>query len=859
MSLAAGTRLGPYEIAALLGAGGMGEVYRARDARLGRDVAIKVLPSLMANDPDRLRRFEVEAKAAVALPHPNVLAVLDVGRHDGMPYVVSELLEGETLGERMRNALPLRKVLDLGAQIARGLAAAHDKGIVHRDLKPANLFVTRDGGVKILDFGLAKLVQPETLDSDAATRTAGADPGTTPGAILGTVGYMSPEQVKGLPADYRSDIFSFGVILFEMLAGRRAFQGETAPETMTAILRHDPLETEAAQGLPPGLARIARRCLQKDPSERFQSTHDLAFDLASLTEVSATAQGAAPVVSRRRRLVLVGGGLLLLAAISFLAGRRLHPAPTILRYHTLTTRQGVVWSGRFAPDGDTIIYSAEWPGRPMEVFSTWGTGATSRPLGLTDAKVLAVSPQGELAVILRPYLTSMWMHRGTLARVPVAGGTPRELAEDVQDADWSPDGQSLAAVRWVEDRCRLEYPLGTPLYEPAPPTWVSHVRVSPRGDRLAFAEHTVPGDTGGVVVVMEVHGGRRAVSRRLRTLAGLSWSPGDGTLFFSDASGGSDAGIFRMAGGGESMVLQAGAYMALLDAGRTERLLTGRASYTTVITGHAPGFGHEQDLSESDHSFISDLSADGTTLVGTVQDSGVSIGGAVFLRRTDGSPSVRLGDGDALALSRNGKWVLARLSGKPPETLVVLPTGAGEVRELPRGEIDHYFEGDWFPDSGKVLFQAATKGRGQRLFVQDVAGGLPRAISAEGYSLPPLGSSVSPDGRRATVFGPDGTPLLQPLEGGEPLPIAGLAAGDVPVAWTTDGRGLFSYNADEDTPRLQRLDLVTGRTQLLHEVMSARPTGMIGQYRILVSANGRSYVYSYSRVRVDLMLVEGLP
>ena len=300
MSLAAGTRLGPYEILSLLGSGGMGEVYRARDARLGRDVAVKVLPSLVADDPDRLRRFEVEAKAAGALNHPNVLAVLDVGQHNGAPYVVSELLEGETLGERMRSALPLRKVLDFGAQIARGLAAAHEKGIVHRDLKPANLLVTRDGRIKILDFGLAKLVLPETEDPDAATLT-GADPATTPGAILGTVGYMSPEQVKGLRADYRSDIFSFGVILYEMLAGRRAFQGETAPETMTAILRHDPLETEGARGLPPGLARIVRRCLQKDPGERFQSTQDLAFDLASLTETSAGERAALLPATRRWR------------------------------------------------------------------------------------------------------------------------------------------------------------------------------------------------------------------------------------------------------------------------------------------------------------------------------------------------------------------------------------------------------------------------------------------------------------------------------------------------------------------------------------------------------------------------------
>jgi len=856
MTLAAGARLGPYEIVSLLGSGGMGEVYRARDARLGRDVAIKVLPSLVVDDPDRLRRFEVEAKAAGALNHPNVLAVLDVGRHDGAPYVVSELLEGETLGERMRNALPLRKVLDLGAQIARGLAAAHEKGIVHRDLKPANLFVTRDGRIKILDFGLAKLVLPETDDPEAATQTAG-DPGTTPGAILGTVGYMSPEQVKGLRADHRSDIFSFGVILFEMLAGRRAFQGETAPETMTAILRHDPLETEAARGLPPGLARIVRRCLQKDPSERFQSTHDLAFDLASLTEASATEHPALPRSARRWRPILAAAGVVLLAAAALVTGLRLRPAPGFPLFHRLTTRQGAVMSARFAPDGETIVYSAEWAGRPLEVFSTWGTSATSRPLGLTDAKVLAISRLGELAVTLRPRLTTVWTHQGTLARVPLAGGTPRELAEDVQDADWSPDGQSLAVVRWIDGRCRIEYPLGTLLYEPTPPAWVSYVRVSPQGDRLAFAEHPTPGDLRGVAVIMDLKGGRRPASGEFSTLLGLAWIPDAEGLVISGTRKGAEQGVYRDTSGQERVVARSSKTMEILDAGSGGRVIARGGIISTVIMGRAPGAGHEQDLSEEDFSFVSDLSADGTTLVGTTQDAGSGPGG-MFIKRTDGTPSINLGEGDALALSRDGRWVLARLFGGSAEKLSVLPTGAGEAKELPRGELDHYFEGDFFPDAGRVLFSAAAKGAGKRLFVQDVAGGPPRAISPEGYSLPPLGSSVSPDGRRVVALGADDAPLFQPTEGGEAVPIPALEAGDLPIAWTADGRGLFFYDAAAETVSLERLDLASGRLQLIRELVPARPTGMIGHFKVLVSADGRAEVHSYSRALGDLFLIDGL-
>src|SRR6266704_3337067 len=292
MALAAGTKLGPYEIIAPLGAGGMGEVYRARDTRLGRDVAVKVLPSSFSADADRLRRFEQEACAAGALNHPNILIVHDIGTHDGSPYVVSELLEGETLRQRISGAtLPQRKVIDYALQIAHGLAAAHEKGIVHRDLKPDNLFITKDGRVKILDFGLAKLTGTADGDlSQTSIPTRRVD--TEPGKVMGTVGYMSPEQVRGRAADARSDIFSFGAILYEMLSGKRAFHGESAVETMSAILREDPPDLSVTnQSISPGLERIVRHCLEKNPEQRFHSAHDLAFDLEALSGTSATSAG----------------------------------------------------------------------------------------------------------------------------------------------------------------------------------------------------------------------------------------------------------------------------------------------------------------------------------------------------------------------------------------------------------------------------------------------------------------------------------------------------------------------------------------------------------------------------------------
>src|SRR5258706_8903754 len=395
MTIAAGSRLGPYEILAPIGAGGMGEVYRAKDARLSREVAIKVLPASFSNDADRLRRFEQEARAAGLLNHPNITAVYDIGTHEGAPYVVSELLEGETLRAALAvGKLSPRRAIDYAIQMAHGLAAAHEKGIVHRDLKPENLFVTKDGRVKILDFGLAKLTHAEeTKGQQTGMPTATA--GTEPGVVMGTLGYMAPEQVRGKPADVRSDIFSFGAILYEMLAGRRAFQGDSAADTMSAILREDPPELSLTnQNLPPGLERIIRHCLEKNPEQRFHSAHDLAFDLEALSAVSATGAPlrAAAAAPKRRVPVAIVAGAVVVAAVAgaLVAGRLAGRRP--LAVQRLTLQPGTIVGARFAPDGQTIVYGAAWNGKPFEAFSARLDSTLSRSLGLPPAGVLAGSP-----------------------------------------------------------------------------------------------------------------------------------------------------------------------------------------------------------------------------------------------------------------------------------------------------------------------------------------------------------------------------------------------------------------------------------------------------------------------------------
>ena len=435
MALTSGTRLGPYEILGAIGAGGMGEVYRARDTKLHRDVAIKILPAALAADPAACTRFEREAQAVAALSHPNILGIFDVGIEHEVPFAVMELLDGATLREQLHDgAVGPRKALEYAQQMAAGLGAAHARGITHRDLKPENIFVTRDGQIKILDFGLAKIGPSVAASGPSMLATSPALTGV--GTIVGTVGYMSPEQVRGRDVDHRSDIFSFGAILYELLAGHRAFTGDSAVETMNAILKDDPPElTGANAALPPALDRIVRRCLEKNPEERFQSARDVAFalDAVSTTRSDASLAGIPSVVAPRRTATawrvgaIVAFGLAV-GAIGFVVGTRRSTgsAPRLTR---LTFERGTIRSARFAPDGKTIVYGAAWHGQPIRMYQTRLGSPESIPLRLPDADVLAIAPSGEMAIALNRRFNN-WVSSGVLARAPLVGGSPREDRRD---------------------------------------------------------------------------------------------------------------------------------------------------------------------------------------------------------------------------------------------------------------------------------------------------------------------------------------------------------------------------------------------------------------------------------------------
>ncbi|HYV42203.1 MAG TPA: protein kinase [Thermoanaerobaculia bacterium] len=862
MTIASGSRLGPYEVLSPLGSGGMGEVYRARDSRLAREVAIKVLPASFSNDPDRLRRFEQEAKAAGLLNHPNITAVYDIGTHDGAPYVVSELLEGETLRADLAGGrLSPRKAIDYALQIAHGLAAAHEKGIVHRDLKPENLFITMDGRVKILDFGLAKLTHAEE-GAGQKTNLPTATAGTEPGVVLGTLGYMSPEQVRGKPADVRSDLFSFGAILYEMLSGKRAFQGDSAADTMSAILREDPPDLSLTnQNLPLGLERIVRHCLEKNPEQRFYSAHDLAFDLEALSGLSGPRlEPPARAVRPRQRLVRTIAFVAIAAALGLLAGRQIwkKPAASPPAFRRLTFRRGFVSSARFGPDGHTVFYAASWDGTEKpQLFSTRVENPGALRLALPDGIVEAVSRTGEMLLLHDLRFSTGYARVGTLAQAPLSGGAPRDLLEDVADADWSPDDARLAVVRAPGWRYRLEFPAGKILYETS--GWISHPRVSPTGDAVAFLDHPIFGDDRGSVAVVDRAGKRRTLSDGWESEQGLVWSPSGEEIWFTATASGTNRALQVVTLSGRRRVITSMAgTLTLQDIARDGRILVDHSNSRIGLLGLSAGQTKEQDLSGLDWSRTPILSEDGKTLIFTEEGEGGGAGYSVFLRKMDGSPPVRLGEGEGLALSPDGKWVLSALVRFPLAPLVLLPTGAGEARPLPKDSLNHdSAPARFFPNGRRVLFTGSEPGHARRAWVQDLEGGKPRPVTPEGV----VGTILSPDGRFVLARGPDQKYALYPMDSGPPRPLEGFDPNDRPLQWTADGSSVYVIDVEGTslTARVFRVGIPGGHRELWKEFTPRDPTGVQSLGRTAaVTGDGKTFVFTYSHNLSDLYAIEGL-
>jgi serine/threonine protein kinase len=796
ITISKGTRLGDYEVQSLLGSGGMGEVYRARDLRLNRDVAIKMLPAFLSSDPDRLRRFEQEARATAALNHPNILAVHQLGTHEGAPYLVSELLEGLTLREQARRGLlPIRKTIDYAIQIAHGLAAAHDKGIVHRDLKPENLFVTKDGRIKILDFGLAKLTQPKT-ESNAATRTI--EQRTEPGMVMGTVGYMAPEQVRGEVADHRSDIFSFGAILYEMLSGKQAFVRPTAADTISAILKDDPPSlSENEPPSPIALQRIVYRCLEKSASERFHSAWDLGFALEGLSTSSdsALALTGGKVKSKRPKGVMIStavAALALVAATALLVGR--HFAPTTpIRFEDVVLRRGQFWQARFAPDRRTVVYGAVFRFGEDGLYVADANTQVGRSLGIPDAGLLAVSQNGELAVLLSPHQIFQYSGNsivGTLARVPLSGGTPRAVLENVQSADWSPDGSQLAVSRYSPEQKHylLEYPLGHVLYETS--GYISDVRVAPDGNLVAFMDHPEVGDTIGAVAVVDRAGNRKTISPQSWPKSwgedGLAWSPSGKEVWITN-----QGGLWAIALSGTARpLLQIANALSLRDIAPDGTLLLYQqaSNGTSMILHKWSKPATERDLSWLDAPFVTDISEDGELVLFNEQGFGGGPEYTSFIRKTDGSPAIQLGPGRSTTISPDKHWAITT-GFKKPKQLFLVPLEVGEPRQLTEDAIDHHFA-FWMPNSTEILFVGEEPGHGFRVYQQDIHRGSPKALTPEGCAL--AGSNVSFDGK-LVLLQCSGAWMLLRIGPGTLEKVQGIQPNERVLRWTRDG-GLWVFN-----------------------------------------------------------------
>jgi Tol biopolymer transport system component len=848
-TVGAGSRIGPYEVVSFIGAGGMGEVYRAKDTRLAREVAIKLLPRSFADDPERLRRFEQEGRAAGMLNHPNILAVFDIGTHDGAPYVVSELLEGQTLRQRIDGTpMPSRKAIDCATQLARGLAAAHDKGIVHRDLKPDNVFVTREGRVKILDFGLAKMAaQPAMASAETALIGASPAPNTEVGMVLGTVSYMSPEQVRAQPADHRSDIFSFGILLYEMLTGRQAFHADSAIETMSAILKADPPRiADTVRDLPPALERIVLHCLEKSPEERFQSAGDLAFDLESLSQTSAS--GALPAhdaTTRRPWKALAAAALVAIAGAGlFYAGRATAPVSQP-EFEPLTFRRGSTQAARFAPDGRTVVYTAAWEGTPNTLYTVQPGNPESRSLDVPGI-LNSVSASGELALLLpRPGRSQV------LARMPIGGGAPREILENVAEADWGPNGEEMAVLRTEAGRQRLEFPIGRVVHEPS--GWISGVRVSRAGDRIAFAEHPVQIDNRGDIAVVDLDGNKTTLSTGWEDIGRLAWSPDDNEIWFSGSKGGIDHSLYAVTLGGKTRLLLSGAgSLGLQDVSTDGRLIVADGVRRPGIVVRAPGATEEAELGWMDYSWLVDLSDDGKYILFSEQGVAGGPGYAVYLRATDGSPAVRLGKGDAHSLSHDGRWVIA--ADLDTHTLMLLPTGAGQPRILPGHGMTGYSWAGFFPGDKQIVFAGTDKTGSTRMYLQSLDGGEERAITPEGVA--PRRNTISPDGKWLAA-GHEGVLKLFPIEGGEPRPVPGTERGDIPIRWNADGTVLYVGQGGRPM-QVIAIDFSSGVRTVLHELGPRDAVGASGLIDIRLTPDGRSYAFGYLRTLQSLYQITGV-
>ena len=849
-----------YRVLEKIGAGGMGEVFRARDERLQRDVALKVVQPTSDANQDHLRRFEQEARAAAALNHPNIVAIYDVGFEHGSPYIVSELLEGETLRSRLTvRPLSVTEAAEYAAQIVQGLIAAHDRRIIHRDLKPENLFLTRDGRVKILDFGVAKL-QPSVEESERSV--ANMTTVTKSGSILGTVAYMSPEQLRGKPVDHRSDIFSVGAILFEMLTGRRAFRGETEVDTMTAVLREDPPQRDLEESqIPAAFRQVLMHCLEKDPQNRFQSARDLGFALRTLVAVGE-GKGKFQITLRKAHshqtiawavAGLAFAGLVFTGAL-WLLGARLHRGTLEKSFRRITFEQGTVYSARFMPDGQSIIYGAAWNGAALQLYSTSTDSPQARSLEISDAGLLAVSRSNELALALhgsrRAHLET---ENGLLAISPLAGGSPRELLDNVRWADWDRNSE-LAVVHQAEGHSRLEFPIGHLLYESQ--GWISHIRFSPRGDQIAFLDHPALWDDRGSVCVTDLSGHVTVLSSGWGSEDGLAWKPDGSEIWFTAVETGYNRGLVSVNLSKQvRKLLNVPGGLTLQDVASDGRVLVSLDAERLSMAAAERNGKTVRNLSWHDWTIAKDISQNGQWVLFEDASEAAGPNYAVAIRKLDGTPPILLGEGSAGGLSPDGKWAISVFTGTP-ERIILMPIGAGQSRNVTVEGLDHVRNGSarFLSDGKRIVVNGNEAGHGVRCFLVNLDGGKPKAVTPEGVE----GGSVSADDRFVLGLSAATAVEIYPLDGTPPRPIPGLDPGFTPIQWSEDGSSIYAYRAGELPVRIYQINIATGKKNLLQELLPGAPSGIVNVAPVVTNRTASRFAYSYYQTLSVLYVVSGL-
>ncbi|HTL99068.1 MAG TPA: WD40 repeat domain-containing serine/threonine protein kinase, partial [Holophagaceae bacterium] len=781
-------------------------------------------------------------------------------------YLRSRLMEGP---------LATRLVIELATQMAHGLAAAHDKGVVHRDLKPENLWVTSDGRLKILDFGLAKQLPAFVSGAGSLVPTESMpSPGvhTEQGAILGTMGYMSPEQVRGEAADARSDIFSFGVVLFEMLTGKRAFARSTAADTMAAILKEDPPDLEdTSRPIQPGLRRVLDHCLEKIPARRFHDAHDLAFALESASAPSFDSAIRPPAAERARpRKPWLRLGLPALMAAGLAGAWWLGGASTAAPQATfkrLTYGKGTVDGARFVPGGRDILFSAGWNGAAPEIFSLNPGSTEPRALGIRDASLLSVSPTGELAVKLAPRLWSGFT-AGELARVTPGGGS-RVLLDGTLSADWMPGGADLAVAyggdRPAPDKGQIpplditEFPQGRPVAGLS--LYTSAIRVAPDGNRMACFNQTSVEHGDGRLILVDRQG-KVASLADLKGFTGLAWGPGGGEVWFSQVSEGSSSLWAVSTSGKKRLLLRQAGLLELLDVAPDGRALV---SLDLVVGGtmgmDAPDF-KEKDLSWNEAASSLDISPDGKDLLlgSEVWDSG-SNRHSLYLHRSDGSMPVPLGEAYEAHFMPGGAQVMV-LPEEGVDRLLRVPLGTGASHETRPKEPPRLMTAIPFPDGKRALIQ----GTGGFKVVQLSDGSaqpLPTGDLMENVSRYLGDSPIAPDGERILLSDVRHKILDPPmtifsLNGAAPMALPGQEPGDIPLRWSADGRSFFVFNRDGLPASIRSIDVATGKRTLVREIMPTNPAGLAGIRTIAMTPDARHLAYNYTRRLSALYLIEGL-